>query len=91
MKKSNGIIKSALKTVVVLAGIVAFLCLLGEPTDEWYAWAEKSFGSLSVAWFFAEKILLGTFIYALVKFYERIEPNAFVDNIKHSTTQEYHE
>lgn len=79
MKTSNEIIRTVVKAVIVLAGIIAFLCLFGEPTDEWYEWADKAFGSLSVAWFFVEKILLGSFIYALVKFYERIEPNAFKD------------
>ena len=79
MKTSNEIIRTVVKSVIVLAGIIAFLCLFGEPTDDWYAWADKSFGSLSVAWFFAEKIILGSFIYALVKLYERIDPGAFKD------------
>lgn len=69
--------KMLLKAVIVIAGFLAFFCIVGEPTDEWYQWADKMFGAFAGAWFFIEKVLYGLLIWLLCKFYELLEPDAF--------------
>ena len=90
MKTSNKVIRIAIKTIIVFAGIVAFFVIAGEPTEEWYAWTNRNFGSLAWAWFLFEKAVAGGFICALVKLYEKIDPDAFKDirNCSPETSEE---
>lgn len=68
MKKSLTIIgKMLLKAVMFLAGFLAFFYVVGEPTDEWWAWARKTFGALCGIWCFIEKLLAILLIVILYK------------------------
>lgn len=77
MKTVRFIAKTLLKAVIVTAGFLAFFCIVGEPTDEWYQWADKMFGAFAGTWFFIEKFLYGVVIWLCCKFYELLEPDAF--------------
>ncbi len=77
MKTVFLIVKALLKAVIVTAGFLAFFCIVGEPTEEWYQWADKTFGSFAGVWFFIEKFLYGVVILLCCKFYELLEPDAF--------------
>ena len=69
-----------LKVALFLIGFYAFCGVVGEPTEEWYNWADKMFGVFSGAWFVIERILWMIVIGACCKLYEVIEPEAFKDN-----------
>lgn len=66
MKKSLTIIgKLLLKAVLVVAGMLAVMYVLGEPTEQWWAWARQTFGVFSGIWCLVEKVLAGLLIYLL--------------------------
>lgn len=78
MKKTITIIgKKLLEAAMFLAGFLAFIYVVGEPTEEWYEWSRQTFGAFSGAWFIIEKLLGMAVIAGLVKLYERMEPDAF--------------
>ena len=82
MKTIIEITKGLLKAVIVVAGFLAFFCIVGEPTDEWYAWAEKMFGNFAGTWLIVEKGIYCLVIYLLCKLYQLIEPNALKSDEK---------
>lgn len=85
MKNIKKIGKMMLKSIIFIAGFIAFICLIGEPVDSHYAWVENTFGSLAWACLIIEKFMCGVSIYVLVRIYELIQPDAFKCNREVST------
>ena len=77
--------KGLLGAALFLAGILAFCYMVGEPTDEWYEWAGKTFGAFAGVWFILEKVISGLVIYACCKVWMLVEPNAFKSGADIST------
>ena len=89
MKKTITIIgKVLLKAAMFLAGFLAFIYVVGEPTEEWYAWARSWFGSLWWLWEITEKLLAMGLIAGLFKLYERMEPEAFKTDAEPKAVEE---
>ena len=75
MKKSITIIgKMLLKSALILLGFLAFLIMVGGPSDEWFASATKTFGRFALGWFLVEKALACLSIYLLYKVDEWMGP-----------------
>ena len=78
MKKSSMKIgKKVLEALLFLVGMFAFLCMVGEPTEEWYNWAGRLFGSLSGISVIAVKAFCGLVIFLLIKAEEALRPELF--------------
>lgn len=81
MKKTITIIgKALLKAAMFLAGFLAFCYIVGEPTDQWWAWAHRTFGVLCGLWCIIEKALAGLLIYGIYLLDQKVGP-MFPDDI----------
>ena len=75
MKKSLTIIgKLLLKAAMFLAGSLAFMYVIGEPTEEWLAWVQKTFGVFAGVWCLVEKVLASLLIYGLYRLDRKVGP-----------------
>ena len=88
MKKSITIVgKMLLKSALVLAGFLAFLLMVGEPSDAWFDWARKTFGWFAYGMCIVEKVLAGLAIYLVYKLDSWIGP-VFEEEVEPKTAEE---
>ncbi len=88
MKKSITIIgKMLLKAAMFLAGFLAFSYIVGEPTDQWWAWAHRTFGVFSGIWCLVEKALAGLVMYIIYKVDRKIGP-VFPEEVTPETVEQ---
>lgn len=72
-------IKLAAKAAIAVIGVISFIVLMGEPTQEFADRVASSFGGLAPYIVFAAKMACLGVLVACYKCWERIEPGVFDD------------